>query len=335
MKRLIMELRSSFTLIAVMLLIFLPACGQATMPIPSQTVSPPAFNVGTDEPGDNLSALPDLAISFVNIAMQGVPVDTSECVTAYAPLELRAIIENRGIAQATNIQVVELSTGYSLQISELPAGHRMEVIIPAGSPNGAYQISIDPQNLVPETDEGNNTAEYIAITPTPPILCTSTPPAITPFPNPSTPAILWDTYQNDLYGFSFEYPAVYEEPAYIDRCGLKENATGIHLGQRIDIQFLDPGGLGLEDFASNLLQGKDWRVDSHTSQLISGLEGINIQYRFGGANRFGTISLVEHNNRIFGFNFSAGDFCDIQENQVQVSEGTVYTHLLDSFLFDK
>ena len=111
--------------------------------------------------------------------------------------------------------------------------------------------------------------------------------------------------------------------------------AGIHVGQRIDLQFLDPGSLGLEDFASHLLLGKDWSVDSQTSQLISGLEGINIQYRFGGLNRFGTISLVEHNHRIFVFNFSAGVFCDIPENQVQVLESTVYAHLLESFLFDK
>jgi len=189
--------------------------------------------------------------------------------------------------------------------------------------------------LIPETNEGNNTAEFIAVTPTPPILCQSTPPAITPILNPSISTILWDTYQNDLYGFSFEYPAVYEEPAYIDRCGLKENETGIHLGQRIDIQFLDPGGLGLEDFASHLLNGKDWSLESQTRQSISGLEGINIQYRFGGTNRFGTISLVEHNSHIFGFNFSAGGFCDVQENQVLVSETTVYAHLLESFLFNK
>ena len=128
------------------MLIFLPACGQASLPMPSQTVSP-AFNTGTAEPGDNLSALPDLAVSYVNIAMQGVPVDTTECVTVYSPYELRVMIENRGIAQATNIQVYELSTRYTINIGELPAGHSVEVIIPAGSPDGAYHLSVDPQNI--------------------------------------------------------------------------------------------------------------------------------------------------------------------------------------------
>jgi CARDB len=302
--------------------------------MPSQTGSP-AINTETAKPGDNRLALPDLVIPYVTIAMQGVPVDTTECVTAYSPYELRVMIENRGNAQATNIQVYELSTRYTINISELPAGQRVEVIIPAGSPDGAYQLSVDPQNMISETNEGNNTAEYLAVTPTPPILCPSTPPAKTPSPNTSITHILWEIYRNDLHGFSFEYPMVYEEPAYIGRCGLKETETGIQLGQRIEIQYLDPGGLGLEDFASQVLQGKDWSVDSQTSQLIGGLVGINIQYRFGGTNRFGTISLVEHNNRIFGFNFSAGDFCDIQENQLQVSEGIVYAHLLESFRFDK
>ena len=327
-------LRASLALQVIIMLIVLPACGQASQPMPSQSVSP-AYNSGTAEPDYTQSALPDLAIPYVNIAMEGVPVDTTQCVTAYTPYELRAMIENRGIALATNIQVDELSTRFTINIGELAAGQRVEVSIPAGSPDGAYHFSVDPQNLIPESNEGNNSAEYLAITPTPPILCQSTPPATTPIPNSDTSDILWEPYQNDRYGFSFEYPAVYEEPEYIDRCGLKENGTGIHVGQRIEIQFLDPGGLGLEDFASQLLQGKDWSLESQTSQLICGLEGKNIQYRIGGTSRFGTISLVEYNSRVFGFNFSAGDFCDIQDNLVLVSEGSVYAHLLESFRFDK
>lgn len=326
---------SSLSILGVFLLvIFLSACQPASLPTPTTTVSP-ALPTGTAELANRPSALPDLLVSYVNIAMQGVPIDTTKCVPAYTSYEVRIIIENRGTAPATNILVQESSTGYMLQIDELFAGQKVEVNIPLSSPNGAYHIYVDPENLIPETDEDNNTAEYIAITPTPPILCLSTPSVETPFPDSSTGNILWNTYQNDLYGFTFEYPAVYEEPAYQDLCGLKFNGDGIHLGQRIDLQSLDPGGLGLEDFASNLLLGKDWRVDVQTSQLISGLEGINIQYRFGGTNRFGTISLVEHNGRIFVFNYSAGSFCDITENQVQVLESAVYAHVIESFLFYK
>lgn len=208
-----MEQRSLFTLTAFVLLIFLSACGQTTRPIPDRTV-PAVLPSETTKPAGDPSALPDLVVSYVNIAMQGVPVYTTKCVTAYTPYEVRAKIENRGTAKATEVQVYELSTRYTISIGELPAGICVEVIIPLESPNGAYHISVDPQNIIPETDESNNTADYLAITPTPPILCQSTPPAGTPFPDSSPSPILWKTYRNDLYGFSFEYPAIYEELKY-------------------------------------------------------------------------------------------------------------------------
>ncbi len=128
----------------------------------------------------NLSgALPDLAVTNVNIAMQGIPAYTTNCVAAYAPYEVRATIENRGHTLATNISIVELSSGYEVQIGELPAGQNAEISLPASSPNGIYNVSVDPQNLIEESDEGNNTTSYLAPTPTPPALC---PPPVTPPP---------------------------------------------------------------------------------------------------------------------------------------------------------
>ena len=326
--------KNSLYILVGFLLAILSACQLSPQPAHSPAVAS-ALPTETAEIADDISPFPDLVVSYVSIAMQGSPLDTTECVLEYTPYEIRAIIENRGKAPATNVQVSELSTAYTLQIGELLGGQKVEVIIPLDSPNGAYRIRVDPQNLIPESDEDNNTAEYTAVTPTPPVLCQSTPPVQTPQPGSPTMSIQWNTYQDDLYGFSFEYPLVYEEPAYINRCGLKINEGGVHLGQRIDLQVFDPGDLGLEDFANNLLQDKGWNVDLYTRQLISGLEGINIQYRFGGTNRFGTISLVEHNDQIFAFNFSAGSFCDISKNQTQISEGAVYEHLLESFLFNK
>jgi hypothetical protein len=129
--------------------------------------------------------LPDLAVSNVHIAMQGIPAEKPNCVAAYAPYEVQATIENRGQVLATNIAIIELSTDYAIQIGELSAGQSMKVSLPASSPNGIYNVSIDPQNLITESNESNNTISYLAPTPTPPALCT---PSATPLLNLSTPA---------------------------------------------------------------------------------------------------------------------------------------------------
>lgn len=131
-----------------------------------------------------LSSLPDLVVSKVYLGMQGVPTDWAECIPNYGPFEIRVMIRNLGGAPAYNISVIELSSGTNLTVGELGAGQGMEMYFPISSKSASYNVAVDPQNTIPENDEGNNTFSYFAITPTPPVLCT---PPSTPLPNFSTP----------------------------------------------------------------------------------------------------------------------------------------------------
>ena len=130
------------------------------------------------------SSLPDLVVSNVYLGIQGVPTDWTECIPNYGPFEIRAMIRNLGEAPAYNIDVAEISSGTDLAIGELGARQGMELYFPLTSPNATYNVTVDPQNTIPESNEGNNTFSYLAITPTPPALCT---PSSTPLPNLSTP----------------------------------------------------------------------------------------------------------------------------------------------------
>jgi len=106
--------------------------------------------------------------------MQGVSTNWTECIPTYGPFEIRAMIRNAGQAPAYNIDVVELSTETRLTIGELEAGQGMELYFPLASPSAYYNIVVDPQNTIPEVNESNNSLSYLAITPTPPVLCTPT-----------------------------------------------------------------------------------------------------------------------------------------------------------------
>jgi len=130
-----------------------------------------------------LSSLPDLVVSNVYLGMQGVPTDWAECIPNYGPFEIRAMIRNMGQAPAYNINVVELSTGTNLTIGELGADQGMELYFPLAS-IGNYNVVVDSQNTISESNEENNILSYLAITPTPPVLCT---PPSTSLPNLSTP----------------------------------------------------------------------------------------------------------------------------------------------------
>jgi hypothetical protein len=152
-------------------------------------------------------------------------------------------------------------------------------------------------------------------------------------PSTNVPSNLWRTYQSALYGFTFEYPAVYEDAAYKDTCGLKETAEGIQIGQRIEVRYLDSGGLSLAEFADNFVKGQGWNVDSQSSASINGSDAISVQYRFGGTNRFGSITFISNNGRIYAVNFSAGSFCEMPD--AQASEPNAYSRIVESFRFDQ
>lgn len=138
-----------------------------------------ACSLGPATTPTSTSSLPDLVVSNVNLGMQGVPTNWTECIPNYGPFEIRAMVRNLGGAPAYNIVVAELSTGTNLTIGELGAGQGMELYFPLTSPNATYNVVLDPQNTIPESNEGNNALSYLAITPTPPVLCT-------PVPSPSS-----------------------------------------------------------------------------------------------------------------------------------------------------
>ena len=158
--------------VPIIMVLFLSACGPVTVIVPtgiaSLTVQAPTAS----------GSLPDLVVSNVYLGMQGVDTGSGNCVSAYASFEIRVTIRNLGPVPASTISVVELSTGTTLPIAELGAGQAMELHFPATSPNGSYNVAVDPQNSIPETNENNNIFSYLAPTPTPPALCTPTLPPV-------------------------------------------------------------------------------------------------------------------------------------------------------------
>jgi len=171
-----------------------------------------------------VSTLPDLVVSNVYLGMQGVPTDWTECIPNYSPFEIRAMIRNLGGTPAYNVSVAELSSGTNLTIGELEAGQGMELYFSLASPSATYNVTVDPQNTIPESNEGNNTLSYFATTPTPPALCTSTP---TLLPNLST--ITPVAYGTDIKAsptFAPSLPDLVVSNVYLGMQGVQTNWTG-------------------------------------------------------------------------------------------------------------
>lgn len=148
---------------------------------------------------------------------------------------------------------------------------------------------------------------------------------------PPTPIIEWRRYQNEFYGFSFEYPALFEGGDYKSNCGIKELDNEIFLGHRIVIVIFDSNGKTLKEFASEFLRDKDWSQLVQNDILVGSNEGITVDYRFG-QNRFGTITLIKNAEMIYTIGFTAGSWCDFPE--FNLTEPQVFTHLVETVQFD-
>ncbi|RPJ23917.1 MAG: hypothetical protein EHM33_19495, partial [Chloroflexi bacterium] len=151
-----MTLRTFFQFL---LIVSLSAC--APIVVSPATPTPPSS-----------TGLPDLVVASVYLGMQGIPGNSSNCVPAYAPYEIRAIIENRGSAPAADVFVIEQVAGQQVQIGSIPASQSMEIQIMLNLASGSYTLIVDPLNVVTESDENNNVYSYLAPTPTPPAICT-------------------------------------------------------------------------------------------------------------------------------------------------------------------
>ncbi len=181
---------------------------------------------------------------------------------------------------------------------------------------------------------GSSPQPAASATPLPAQAQTASPAAAasaTPLTTPSPGNALWATYQSKIHHFSFEYPAIYEMAPFKATCGLRDLGTSLNLGARIEIVMYPVGSISLDDFTLQFLSTKDWVLENQDNGQLGGLNAININYRFGGLSRFGTLTLVKHNEEVVALGFTSGSFCaDLPRED---DEASTYQHILDTFQF--
>lgn len=120
--------------------------------------------------------LPDLVVDSINVGM----VDANgRCLNGYY---IQAKILNQGNAPAEGVVAMEMSTGQQVTLSRLEAGESADIQIPAATSTGPYLINIDPQNMIPESNETNNNLSFLLPTPTPFVGCAASLDDTTPLP---------------------------------------------------------------------------------------------------------------------------------------------------------
>ena len=142
--------------------LLLVGCTSTSLVLPA---SPSAANTPT-------VARPDLVVQSMYLEM--ADRHGLACVAAFSPYGIRVVVQNVGVTASGQFEV-ELNGAIQTVNAGLDAGQDIELHFPGTIPSGQYTARVDPANLAPEEDEGNNAATFTAPTPTPPPLCTPTP----------------------------------------------------------------------------------------------------------------------------------------------------------------
>lgn len=163
-----------------------PQAGPPATDTPSRTAQiTPADASGPGSTVVNELALPDLIVKHVYLNMRGYQ---GGCVAEYEPVVVVACVQNQGQGDAAPLAVaVDGQEGARSQV--LRAGETQCLETNAGASGGAdaqITIQVDPDNVVVESDENNNSWSGAVPLPTPPARCdeggSQPAPADTPIP---------------------------------------------------------------------------------------------------------------------------------------------------------
>lgn len=202
-------LNKSFLIIGSSLLALVLLCNFIFINMPQQVIEVTPTPT-SDEP------LPDLVITSVYVSI----VDKNGNCLPYFGVNVTVV--NQGNAPAVDVYLAEMNTGQEVGIGTLDVFESITMPFVAKSPNGLYNVVVDPRNTIEENDEFNNSVPYTGITATPPIFClsgqietaTSTPLPLITTPLPQqyfipmfSPPTDWHSYTNANPAYEIYYPS--------------------------------------------------------------------------------------------------------------------------------
>jgi len=150
----------------------------------------------------------------------------------------------------------------------------------------------------------------------------------------------WTTYANPAYGFSFDYPAVYDSRQYRycaprAQQSLPEPAVFVlDIGSQTRLTLSQPGSLSLEE-AVEAFQADPSRAgyqfDPPAEREVGGETGVSLSYRAGEAKRYGESTFFLKDGLLYRVDTGAPSACDVPE--LELTEVNAAEHILDTFSF--
>ncbi len=169
------------------------------------------------------------------------------------------------------------------------------------------------------------------------------PSADTPTPAPlSSYRDRWETYTNTIYGFSFQYPAVYTSPSY-GYCTVREQKNKpadallvVDLGSRTTLTLTKDAGSDLPALVSAYEKDpaqKDTTFDQPKQRTVGGVPAVTLASHSGGTNRYSEATLFLKDGTLYTLQTGTPSACDVAA--IGLKELDANTHVMDSFTFAK
>ena len=153
----------------------------------------------------NVSSLPDLSITSAYVSM----VDSNgRCLPYYG---FNVTVVNQGNVPAPDVTLAETSTGQEVQIGTLNPLQSISMPFVASVSSGAYTVIADPQNIIIESNESNNSYTFSEATATPVASCLpmqfgDSTPVSTPMPVQAQPTTIQQVTPESLPTIIFSTP---------------------------------------------------------------------------------------------------------------------------------
>ena len=226
----------------------------------------------------DVSSLPDLLITSAYVSM----VDSNgRCLPYYG---FNVTVVNQGNAPAPDVILAETNTGQEVHIGTLDPLQSISMPFVAKATGGAYTVIADPQNIIVESNESNNSATYSEATATPVASClplqievgTNTPttlPTMAPIPSVSMIASDTVTPTHTVVATTLELtslPDLIIKSMYLEMEGRHSNCVDAYSTYGIGVLVENIGLTSARAFVVDM-NGAQQQVDSGlaTGQFIS------------------------------------------------------------------
>lgn len=164
-------------------------------------------------------------------------------------------------------------------------------------------------------------------------------------PTPTLEAISggWSTFHSQEYGFQFLYPAVYDKGFYdpvdpLSFCNIQEKKEDSKFNIWVGYVWLvvDKTNQSLESIADDYVREKsiDWDIRSQIQGKIDGLPSITVEYDSKRPSRWGSRTLLVHNNYLFTIDYYETNFAGCGPLNTGYSSYWVYEQMIKTLKFD-